>query len=61
MSDLLNTKQAAEIIGESVSTVTRLANKGKLRVHVKVPGLRGAMLFRRSDVERLAAKRQKVA
>lgn len=61
MSDLLNTRQAAEILGESVSTVTRLANDGTLRVHVKAPGLRGAMLFRRSDVERLAAKRTKVA
>lgn len=59
MSNLLSTKEAAETLGESIRTVTRLANAGTLRVEMKAPGLRGAMFFRRSDVERLAAKRQK--
>lgn len=60
-TELLTTRQAAEVLGESISTVTRLANLGTLTTYAKAPGVRGARLFRRSDVERVAAKRSQDA
>lgn len=59
MNELLTAREVAEVLGESVSTITRLAQTGDLKTAAKAPGLRGARLFRRADVERLAAKRQK--
>lgn len=54
--DLLTTREAAEILGCSVSQAHRLADLGELPIAHKVPGLRGPRLFRRTDVERLAAE-----
>ena len=54
MPDLLTTAQAAEIVGRSVPTVNRWAAEGILTPAQKLPGLRGAYLFRRSDVEALS-------
>lgn len=56
--DLVTTAEALEILRKSSpSTVTRLVQAGKLAPAQKLPGLRGAYLFNRSDVERLAAER----
>lgn len=53
--DLLTTAQVAEITGKDRSTVTRWVAADKLTPAIRTPG--GALLFRRSDVERLAAER----
>jgi hypothetical protein len=57
-SDLVSTGEALDILGvSSPSTVGRLVQAGKLAPAAKLPGLRGAYLFNRSDVEALAAER----
>ena len=38
-----------------------MADDGRLNPAVKIPGLRGAYLFERADVERLAAERREQA
>ena len=48
---------AARILGVSVHTVGRYARRGVLVPVMKAPGLRGAYLFDRRDVERLARAR----
>ncbi len=48
---------AARILGVSVHTVGRYARRGVLVPVMKAPGLRGAYLFDRRDVERLAKRR----
>jgi len=58
-NDLVTAREAADILGVSIPTVTRLATDGTLATTIKAPGLRGARMFRRRDVERLAAKRAK--
>ena len=52
---MVTSAQAAEILGKSVRTVHRMAFEGQLDVVAKLPGLTGAWLFNRADVERLAA------
>ena len=53
--DLLPTSEVARIYGCDVRTVHRMVAKGLLVPAIKAPGLRGALMFRRSDV--LAAAR----
>jgi excisionase family DNA binding protein len=54
--DLITTRQAAEILRVSPSTVLRMVNRDRsLTPTVRAPGLRGALLFRRSDIEALGA------
>lgn len=55
--DLLTATQAGDILGRSYRTVLRLADDGLLPIAHKLPGVNGAHLFRRGDVERLAAER----
>jgi hypothetical protein len=56
--DLVGTAEAARILGDlDKSTVTRLAASGQLPIAARLPGLRGAFLFHRADVKRLAAQR----
>lgn len=57
-TDFLTTRQAADLIGCSVATVHRYEADGELPLAHKVDGLRGPKLFRRSDVEALAAERK---
>jgi excisionase family DNA binding protein len=52
---LLSTAETAERLGVSVSTVTRLADSGRLPIAHRMPGRTGAMLFDESDVETFAA------
>ena len=53
-SDLIPTRVAAEILGCSVSTVSRLVAAGKLQPAIRIDGLRGAMFFPRDAVHALA-------
>ena len=56
--DLVTTAEAGRILGiQSPSSVTRLVQAGKLSPAQKLPGLRGAYLFDRADVELLAKER----
>lgn len=48
---LLSTAETAERLGVSVSTVTRLAESGRLPIAHRMPGKTGAMLFDASDVD----------
>lgn len=64
--DLVSTAEAADILGVSIASVTRLAaptdgSKPKLPTYYKAPGVRGARTFRRSDVLKLVGERQAVA
>lgn len=54
--DLVTTAEAARIVGRSVATVNRWAAAGTLTPIVRGPGLRGANLYARADVERLAER-----
>lgn len=51
--DLVTTAEVAEHLGVHVRTVHRMIEAGKLKPVAKAPGLRGAYLFNRRDVERL--------
>jgi excisionase family DNA binding protein len=54
--ELLTTAQVAEIVGRDRSTITRWVQAGHLTPALTTAG--GFLLFRRSDVERLAADRE---
>lgn len=60
-TDLLTAPQAGLILGKSGRTVVRLAESGRLRVALKVPGPKGAYLFSRRDVEALAEQLERSA
>jgi predicted site-specific integrase-resolvase len=55
-SPFVNTADVVEATGKSVATITRWVAAGKLTPVHKSPGLRGAYLFRREDIEALAKK-----
>ena len=53
--DLVDTKVALRLLKRSSpKTISRLVKAGKLTPAVKAPGIRGAYMFRRGDVEELA-------
>lgn len=54
-ADLIGTREAAAIIGESVKNTLRRVDSGQLPAVIKLPGIRGAYLFNRSDVEAVAS------
>lgn len=54
----ITTKEACDILRVDRATIGRWMDSGKLTPVHKLPGLTGAFLFRRSDVERIAKKRQ---
>lgn len=54
---LIPTAEAARILQVHVRTVHRLVESGALTPVVTAPGLRGARMFDRRDVERLARRR----
>lgn len=49
--ELIGTKEASELIGESVKNTIRRVERDELKPVTKLPGLRGAYLFNRSDIE----------
>lgn len=51
---LLTSTQSGIILGKSGRTVVRMAHKGMIQPATQLPGVNGALLFRRSDVEELA-------
>lgn len=54
-TELIGTAEAARILGKSHRTVHRLVESGALKPVMTAPGgFRGAFLFDRSEVERLA-------
>jgi len=53
--ELLTSTQAGTLLVKSARTVQRMADAGSLPVAQKLPGPNGAYLFRRKDIERLAA------
>ena len=57
MSELLSSREAAEVIGCHHTTVPRLVKDGELVPAMKGPGSTGAFFFRPADVQRLARKR----
>lgn len=54
--EILTSSAAASKLGVSVSTIARMAQAGRLQPIAKAPGVRGAYLFNRSDVEALATQ-----
>ena len=54
--ELITTAQAAEVSGKNWRTIIRLVERGRLEPAQKLPGLRGAYLFRLADIEALAAE-----
>lgn len=50
-TDLIPTAEAARILRVNVRTVHRMAADGRLKIAVRIPGLRGPCLFERADVE----------
>ena len=55
------TAEAAQILGSSVSQLNRLAASGQIPYVAKAPGIRGAYIFNRLDIEALAPKPAEVA
>ena len=55
--DLIGATEAAPILGEDARTVQRKAKAGEYPA-AKLPGLRGAYIFNRADIERIAAERK---
>lgn len=49
--DLVTSTEAAVLLLRSTATVSRWAHDGRLPVAAKAPGIRGAFLFRRKDIE----------
>lgn len=54
--DAVTTAEAATILGVHLRTIHRWVDTGRLTPLVKAPGLRGAFIFDRASVERLAAE-----
>ena len=56
--ELLTTAQVAERAQVHPRTVAEWVEKGQLAYTIKLPGLRGAMLFDPTEVSELVAKRE---
>lgn len=55
--EFLTAAQVADRLGVSIKTVARWANSGQLPTAVKAPGLRGARLFRATDIDTLTDRK----
>lgn len=53
--ELIMGPEAGQILGKSGRTIARMAATGQLPYAMKLPGPKGAYLFRRSAIEALAA------
>lgn len=58
---VLTTAEVAAQTGWSVATINRWADSGVLPVAVKAPGLRGARMFRQSDVDKIEPRERRSA
>jgi predicted site-specific integrase-resolvase len=54
VDDLIGSAEAAEILGKDQATISRWVANGTLTPATKLPGLSGAFLFHRTDIETLA-------
>lgn len=54
---LMSTAEVATLKGVHPTTVNRWVQAGRLPIAHKAPGIRGANLYRRADVEALVAAR----
>jgi excisionase family DNA binding protein len=59
LNSTLTVKQAAEILGVTVRAVHDMIERGELTVIAQLPGLTGAKLLARAQVETLAKTRRK--
>ena len=57
--DIIPTAEAAALVGVSVATINRWADKGKLPTIAQASGPTGARFFLRSDVATVAEKRRR--
>ena len=57
----VTTAEVAAQTGWSVATINRWADSGVLPVAVKAPGLRGARMFRQSDVDKIEPRERETA
>jgi excisionase family DNA binding protein len=55
LMDLIESREAAAILGVSLPTVNRWAAAGRIPVATRTSGRRGHRLFDRQEIERLAA------
>lgn len=55
--ELIISSQVGVILGKSPRTIARLAEQGEIPYASKLLGPNGAYLFRRSDIEAMAAQR----
>lgn len=55
--ELIISSQVGAILEKSPRTIARLAEQGVIPYASKLPGPNGAYLFRRGQIEELAAKR----
>lgn len=55
LDDLITATEAGRLLDKSARTVSRLAEAGQLPFVQKLAGPRGAYLFRRTEIEKLAA------
>ena len=60
-TDLIGTAEVCRLLECNPATVGRWAASGKLPAAHKLPGKNGAFLFRRADVEKLAAEKAEAA
>jgi excisionase family DNA binding protein len=54
---LINTAEAARMLGVSRSTLTRWVSAGKIEAHMVVPGYRGPLLFDPAEILRYLERR----
>lgn len=59
--DLLTSPQVGLALGKSARTIHRMVEAGELQPVQQLPGPNGAFLFRRADVEALAAESSRAA
>lgn len=60
--DIISTIEACEVLGGiDRSTLTRWVEAGKVTPMHKMPGVTGAWLFTRAEIERVAAEQLKAA
>ena len=56
-NDRMTSAEAAALLGVDRATFNRWVTRGDVPIEVQFPGYKGARLFRRIDVERLAKDR----
>jgi excisionase family DNA binding protein len=56
--DLIGSREACRILNVDKGTLSRWVSDNKINYAHKLPGVNGAMLFHRADIEALAAARK---